>query len=288
MSLRDIGLALLSVVVLGLNMVAIKVAVSDVPPLFVTGLRFFVVSAIMVWFFPIPKNMWKPIIIFSVAQGLIHHGIMFIGMTGVDAAVGAIIVQLSVPFAVLMAWLMLGENFGWRRTMGIVVSMVGVAILAGEPTVRSAWFFVLLLIVSTFAWAYANIHVKRMGVINILQIITWMAIFATPQLFIASAILETGQFDAIAAAPLKVWGAIFYSALGSTIFAYGIWFKLIAKYDVIQIVPFGLLNPISAVIAGVVLLGETLNEQKIIGGIVVLIGVAIIQLRQRKSAPVSE
>lgn len=279
---RDSLLALFAVFVLGLNVIAIKVAVADMPPLFVTGIRFTIVSMVAVWFFPIPRTLWKPILILSVIQGLIHHGVMFIGMTGVDVAIGAIVMQLSIPFAVLMAWLVLGETFGWRRTVGITTALGGVAILVGEPQVQSAWFFVLLLIISSAAWAYANIHVKRMGDVNIMQIIVWMSVLATPQLFIASAFLETGQIEALYTAPLKAWGGVLFSALGSTLVGYGIWYNLIAKYSVSQIAPLGLLNPVIAVTAGVILLDEVLSIQKVIGGCVILIGVMIIQLRTKR------
>lgn len=283
MPLRHILLALFSVMVLGINVVAIKVAVTYVPPLFVTALRFSLVGLVLVWFFPVPRGQWRNIFIFSIAQGLLHHGIMFIGMTEVDAAVGAIVMQLCTPFAALMAWGLLGEHFGWRRTVGIAVSLLGVAVLAGEPEVKSATLYIGILLLSAAAWGYANIHVKRMGTINILQITAWMSLFAAPELFVASAIWEQGQWAALMSAPNTMWVSLLYMSLGATVIAYGIWYKLLARYDVVQIVPFALLNPVTAVAAGVLLLDESLAWQKIVGGIIVLAGVTIIQVRWRRA-----
>lgn len=283
MTFRHALLALASVIVLGINVVAIKVAVTHVPPLFVTGLRFALVGLLLVWFFPVPRGQWTGIMIFSVAQGLVHHGLMFIGMTGVDAAVGAIVMQLCIPFAAIMAWFLLGEHFGWKRMAGIAVSFLGVVILAGEPQVKSAAFYVVILLLSATAWGYANIHIKRMGDINILQITAWMSLLATPELMLASAMLESGQWEALLAAPPVMWVCLLYMSLGATVIAYGIWYKLLARYDVTQIVPFALLNPVTAVIAGVVILDEALTWRKVVGGIIVLAGVAIIQMRWRRA-----
>lgn len=283
MSARHSLLALMTVILLGLNVIAIKVAVGHVPPLFVTALRFTLVGALLVWFFPVPRGQWAAIAIFSVAQGLVHHGLMFVGMTGVDAAVGAIVMQLCIPFAAVMAWFLLGEHFGWRRTVGIAVSFLGVVILAGEPQVKSAALFVGVLLLSAAAWGYANIHVKRMGEINILQITAWMSVFAAPELFVTSAIMEAGQWDALLAAPPEFWLCLVYMSLGATVVAYGFWYRLLAQYDVTQILPYALLNPVTAVIAGVVILGEAVTWQKVVGGIIVLAGVVIIQVRWRRA-----
>lgn len=282
MPFRHILQALLSVVVLGINVVAIKVAVAYVPPLFVTALRFSLVGLVLVWFFPVPKGQWRNIIIFSIAQGLVHHGVMFIGMTEVDAAIGAIVMQLCTPFAAILAWGMLGEHFGWRRMLGIATSLVGVAVLTGEPAVQSSAFYIALLLLSAIAWGFANIHVKRMGDINILQITAWMSLFAAPELFVASAVMEQGQWESLMNAPSVFWICLVFMSLGATIIAYGIWYKLLARYDVVQIAPFALLNPLTGVVAGVLLLDEALGWQKIAGGLIVLAGVTVIQVRWRR------
>jgi O-acetylserine/cysteine efflux transporter len=279
MSFRDSLFAALAVLVLGVNIVAIKVAVGMAPPLLVTGLRFAAVGLVMAWVFPFPKQLWRQIFALSVIQGLIHHGMMFVAFEGIDAVVAAIIIQLGSPFAALFAWIILGEQFGWRRTLGMILAFSGVMVLAGQPDVWSANISVALLVVSVMAWGYANIHVKRMGDINMFQVTTWMSIFAAPQLMISSWVLETGQWDALLAAPPLFWGCIFYMSLGTTVIGYGIWYYLLRQYSVAQIVPYALVQPVIGVVSGVLILGETLTWEKIMGGIIVLVGVAVIQIR---------
>ena len=283
MSLRDYFLAALATALFGINYVVIKVAVGYVPPLFVTALRFVLVAAVLLWFFPMPKGLLRPVLVISVVQGLLHHGLMFIGMGGVDAAIGAIIMQLGTPFAALFAWVVLGEKFGWRRTFGLVVAFVGVALLVGEPDVWSANYYVILLVLSGMCWGYVNVYIKRIGEVNILQLTAWLSVFAAPQLLIASAVFEQGQIEALLAAPGYIWGLLGYMSLCSTVAAYGIWYYLLARYDVAQIIPFALLNPALGALSGIVLLGEELTFVKLTGGAIVLAGVAIIQLRWKRT-----
>lgn len=279
MKLRDLFLAAFAVLVLGVNFVAVKTAVGYIPPLFLTGVRFSLVAVVLVWFFPLPRGMWFPIFIFSLAQGLLHHGLMFTGMVGMDAAITAIVMQLCTPFAAGFAWIMLGERFGWRRSSGVAIALFGVSLIAGQPEIWQANLSLVLLVFSAMCWGYASVYVKRLGNINILQVTAWMAVFATPELFIASAFLETGQFDALMNAPSIVWFCLAYMSLGATVLGYGIWYYLLQHYDVAQIIPFALLNPVIGVVSSIVLLGEVVTWEKAIGGVIVLVGVAIIQLR---------
>jgi O-acetylserine/cysteine efflux transporter len=112
-----------------------------------------------------------------------------------------------------------------------------------------------------------------------------MAILATPQLFILSAVLETGQWHAVLTAGGREWGAVLFAGLGSTVIGYGLWYYLVARYKVSRIVPFGLLTPAIGVASGVLLLGEILTWQKIVGGLITVSGVAIIQVRRTAKQP---
>lgn len=285
MSVRDLCLASIAILILGINNVAIKIAVGIAPALVVTGLRFVVVGLILVWIFPFPRQLWRPILGLSVIQGLLHHGLMFVALEDVDVAVAAIIIQLGSPFATIFAWVLLREGFGWRRSLGMLIAFAGVMVLAGQPDVWTTNVSVLLLVVSAMAWGYANVHVKSMGAIDILQVTAWMSIFAAPQLLISSWLLESGQIDALMSAPVLFWGCILYISLGATVIGYGIWYYLLRQYSVSQIVPFALVQPVIGVVSGVLILGETVTWEKAFGGVIVLAGVAIIQIRS--SRPVS-
>lgn len=281
MSPRDLALAAFAILVLGINVPVVKVIVGLAPPVFVTGLRFVLVGLVLSWFFPFPKRHWRQVVILSVVQGVLHHGIMFLGTAGVDATVAAIVLQLGSPFALIAAWLILHERFGPVRLAGMIGAFAGVLILVGEPAVWQANVSVMLLVVSSMAWALANIQIKKMGAVDALQMTVWMSVFAAPQLLVVSWVFETGQWDAVVSAPWIFWACLIYTALGATVIGYGLWYHLLRRYDVSQIVPFSLMQPVVGVLSSVLLLGDVLTANKVIGGIVVLIGVAVIQMRSR-------
>ncbi len=63
-----------------------------------------------------------------------------------------------------------------------------------------------------------------------------------------------------------------------TALGYGIWYHLLGKYSVNQVMPFLLLLPVVTVLGGVALLGENLTLRIMVGGAMAIIGVAIINL----------
>lgn len=282
----DILAVLAASLIWGLNFAAIKIGVGQFPPLFMTGLRFALVALVLLPFTPPPRGRMRAVALLSVTFGSLHFGLVFAGMTGVDASVAAVVVQLGGPFSVFFAWLVLGDRIGWWRGAGMAVAFLGVAILAGEPTTASSLGHLAMILGATVSWGLANVQIKRLGAIGVFQLNAWMALMAAPQLLLASALLEDGQMAAVRNADWVGWGTIVYAALAASVCAYGLWYRLIGRYELSRLAPFALLTPVAGIAAGVVVLGEELTWEKMVGGAVVLFGVAAVQLRRPRAAKI--
>ncbi|MBS1269175.1 MAG: putative amino-acid metabolite efflux pump [Gammaproteobacteria bacterium] len=106
--------------------------------------------------------------------------------------------------------------------------------------------------------------------------------FAAPQLYVASWLVEDRQFAAIYAADWVVWAVVAYLGIIMTAVGYAIWYHLLGKYPVHQVAPFLLLLPVTTVLGGVLLLDEPLTLRLTIGGLIAIGGVALINLIRRK------
>lgn len=282
MTPRDATLATMAAVLWGFNLIAGKIGVGVAPPLFFTALRFLIVAALVVPFCPVERKHWPSLIFLSVCFGTGHFGLLFVGLAGVDAATAALTLQLGVPFSILISWLVFRENFGWRRSLALVLTFIGVAFLAGEPRNASSLSFFLLVTCTVF-WAWSNILVKRMPDIRPLAITGWLSLFAAPQVLVLSFALETGQWTALTDAGWPLIGSLAYTAIAASIIAHATWYGLVQKYPVNSVVPFNMLIPIVGVGAGLAVLGEPLTWQKALGGGLTLFGVGIIQWRIAKA-----
>ena len=282
MSLLHIILILFVILVWGFNLVVAKTGLEVFPPLFMMALRFGLVALVLVWFAPRPRGMWKEIAMLSVTMGSLHFSLMFVGLTKVAASIAAIAIQLQVPIAAILAAVLFKDYFGWRRGLGMALALAGIIVVAGAPTVRTELVYLLMVIAASGVWAVANIQVKRLKRIDGLALNAWISLLATPQLLLASWVLEDGQMAALANAGWLEWGTIAYMSGVVTVIGYGIWYYMIGKYATNQTMPFTLLVPLVGVLSGVLVLGEPMSWTIVIGGAATLGGVAIIVLRRPK------
>lgn len=278
MPAKDVVAVLVVVVLWGINFVAVKAGVEAMPPLFGTALRFAIVAAVLCPFYR--PRLYHLADIFKVAilLGVCHFGLVFLGIKRVDAATASIVMQLNVPFGVLVGAVFLKERFGWARAFGIALAFVGVAVLAGEPQ-RPDPLGILLLVGASVAWASSNVLIKVVHLPDPLVLNGWMALCSVPFLLGLSWLFEDGQMAAVRTAGWAGWGGIVYTAVLSSIVAHTLWYWLLERHPINLLVPFNLLVPPIGVASGVLLLGDPFSWQKLAGGLVTIAGVAVIQLR---------
>jgi len=273
---QDLLLGLSVPVIWGAGFISAKAGLDQFPPILLMALRFTLAAAALVWFVKPPWGQLGRIGLIALVSAAIQYSLTFTGLDGLDASIAIIVVQLEVPFAALLAALFLKDNLGWRRLFGMVLAFVGVGLIAGQPQSEQNMVPLFLVIGGAFSWAAGQVMIKTLNPVGGLTLIAWVAVWAAPQLFVCSFLFEEGQLQAIREADAKGWGIVIYLGLVMTALGYTIWYHLLTKYDVNQVTPFLLLLPVTTVMGSVLILGETLTPIVITGGIVVIVGVAVI------------
>lgn len=278
MPLRDLLLGLTVIAIWALNIIVIKLGVADMPPLLLMTLRFMLVAVLIVPFTRIDRTQLPWLLLLSVTFGGLHFPLLFLGLGQAEAGTGALLVQMGTPFATLLAAAFLKERLDLRRGLGLALSFGGVVVLAGGPSLPSPTATALLLASALF-WAVSNLIIKVAPRIPPLTLAGWIALFAIPQVALGTWLLESDQFAALARASWAGWGAVFYTAVMSSIVAYGLWYRLLQKHPVSRVVPLSLLMPVFAVLLGMWLLNDPLGINKLVGGSLVVAGLAVINVR---------
>jgi O-acetylserine/cysteine efflux transporter len=278
MRAADVLLAIAVAVIWGMGFIFAKAAIEHFPPILLMALRFTLTALALVWFVRPPWQLLDRIFWIALVSAAIQYSLTFTGLKGLDASTASLVVQLEVPFGALVAWIVFRDGLGWGRAFGMLLAFVGVTLIAGEPRYEDNLTSILLVVGGAFTWAVGQIMIKMLGVVGGFTLIAWVAMWAAPQLFIASWLFEDGQMQAIANAPPIVWTAVLYLGLVMTALGYALWYHLLAKHDVNQVMPFLLLLPVTAVAGGVLFLGESLTLYTIAGGVLAIGGVAIINL----------
>ena len=274
MSPKQILLALIVPITWGLGFTLAKIGLEQFPTLLIMSIRFGIAGLVLVWFTKPPWGHMREIFMVALIGSTIQYGLTYNGLKGIDASTGAILVQLEGPILALMGVFLLKEKLGLTRAIGMGLAVIGVIIIAGEPRLDGQLDSVLLLIVGSAVWAIAQIMVSRLKGISGITILAWVAIMATPQMFIASLLIEDGQWLAITTASYIDWSIILYLALIMTVLGYSVWYHLLNSVDVSKVSPFLMLLPITSIIAGMILLDEKFTSSMAIGGLMIMAGVA--------------
>jgi len=274
MNSKQILLALIVPITWGLGFTLAKIGMEQFPALLIMTIRFGIAGLILVWFTKPPWGHMREIFVVALIGSTIQYGLTYNGLKGIDASTAAILVQLEGPILAIMGAFLLKEKLGITRALGMGLAFIGVLIIAGEPRLDGHLDSVILLIAGSAVWAVAQIMISRLKDLSGITILAWVAIMATPQMFVASLLIEDGQWLAITTASFIDWSIILYLALIMTVLGYSVWYHLLSSVDVSKISPFLMLLPITSIIAGIVLLDEKLTSSMILGGLLIMSGVA--------------
>lgn len=267
----------------GMNLVAAKIGVTQFPPIFFTALRFGSLALFLLPFLKVHRGQMKPLLAAAMLTGPAAFALLYLGLSLIeDASTVAIASQLSVPIATLLSVWLLGETIRWRRGLGIVLAFGGVAIISFDPRVFVSWEGLAMVVMSCFFASLGLIYIKRLRDIRPLALQAWIAIVGGPVLLLMSLGLESGQWEAMRNADIQGWGALAFTTILASLFAHTLWYYLVSRYPVTSVAPITLLAPVFSVFFGVTLLGDQLTGRMLLGGVVTLIGVLIVVVRERR------
>jgi len=228
LSFRDSIVALLVPIFLGFGFVIAKPTFEYFPPFLLMGLRFSLAALIMVWWFPIPKGLFKELIIVSFIGSTIQYGLTYTGLSIIDASSAVLLVQVEVPFGVIIAYFLLKEKPGIKNILGICVSFFGVYILTGAPNLEGKFFGVLLTLSGACTWSLGAVLAKPLSEkMNPFALTAWLCLFSGPLLILASVIFDGNTINYFLSANLNSWLIVGYLGLFMQPLAYGCWYYVL-------------------------------------------------------------
>ena len=294
LSFRDLLLALGVVFVWGTNFVVIRLGLNALPPLLFAALRFTFVLLPMVFFLPKPKVPFANLIIYGLALGLGQFGLLFIAMNGfISPGLASLVVQMQVFFTIGLSMLRTGERLKPFQLAAFALAIAGMAVIIAHNGQSATVAGMLLVVGAAAGWSIANQCSKEAGKVNALAYVVWASLFSLPPLYLLS--LWREGLPAIVAglshATPATWAVILWQSVGNTMFGYGVWAWLLARYPAATVSPMTLLVPVFGMGASALVLGEPLESWKILAGLLVLSGLALNLFwarRKPKLIPVPE
>jgi len=278
LSVRDLLLALAVVFVWGTNFVVIRLGLNALPPLLFASLRFTFVLVPLVFFLLRPNVPMSNLVLYGLAIGLGQFGLLFIAMNGlISPGLASLVVQMQVFFTIGLSMLRTGERLKPFQLAAFALAIAGMAVIVAHNGKGATIGGVLLTVGAAAGWAVANQCSKEAGKVNALAYVVWASLFSLPPLYLLS--LWREGWPAIAAglsqATPTTWAVILWQSVGNTMFGYGVWAWLLARYPAATVSPMTLLVPVFGMGASALVLGEPLESWKILAGLLVMSGLAL-------------
>ncbi|HEY0211146.1 EamA family transporter [Acerihabitans sp.] len=286
MSVKDTLLALLVVVIWGINFVIIKVGLHGMPPFLLGGLRFLLVAVPAIFFIPAPKIPLKWLALYATTISFLQFAFLFCAINiGMPTGIASLILQSQVFFTIILGTLFLAEKIKVMQILGTLIAAGGMAVLVeggmGNTLSGIPPLGMLLTLTAGLCWAFGNITNKIIVTASpktpILSLVVWSALIPVCPFLLCSWIFEgrTAIVDSIVGIKAPTILALIYLAFISTIIGYGLWGALLSRYETWRVTPFALLVPVVGLTSAALILGELLNVLQIIGVIVIMTGLLI-------------
>ncbi|SEJ67497.1 O-acetylserine/cysteine efflux transporter [Arthrobacter sp. yr096] len=281
MNLRHSALAVLVAVLWGINFVAIDLGLHtngrEVPPLLFVAMRFLLVVFPFILFIRKPDVGWRAILGVGLFMSAGQFGLLYLGMAlGMPAGLASLVLQAQVLFTILLAARFLGERPSRRQLAGVVLGIAGLGVVALGRSAVAPVLPLMIVLAAALSWALGNVVARHSKAASGLGLVVWSG--AVVPLPLAGLSLAVDGPDMVWATlsdlqPATILSAI-YTAVFASLIGYGIWNRLLSLYPSSDVVPFTLLVPVVGMTAAWLVLNEIPTLTEIIGGLILLLGVA--------------
>jgi O-acetylserine/cysteine efflux transporter len=278
MPIPHLLLALLVVVIWGVNFLFISIALQEIPPLLLCGVRFLLTSIPAIFIIKLPKGSVKIVAIYGLVMFGMQFSLLFIGMNaGMPPGMAALVMQVQVFFSMFFAAILLDEKpYSWQ-IIGAIISFMGIAIIGKHFDSHMTFLGFMFILAAAATWGCGNLITKKIRDVKTLPLVIWGSFFACAPMFLLSWMLEGADSISLAYHNLTWMGivSVCYIIGASTWVGYVAWTWLVTRYPVNMVVPFTLLVPVVGIACSVLFLGEPLQPWKLWAGFLVIAGLCI-------------
>lgn len=275
---RDILSGLIVVVIWGINFIAIKVGLRDVPPLLLGTLRFIAVLLPAVFFLPRPPVAWRWLIALGLTINVGQFACLFIGIRlGMPAGLASLVLQSQAFFTSILAVKVLKEGWHWNNLVGLALAAGGMIVIGsqqGAGMTSSGFWFTLA---AALCWGVGNIIMRKItqGVppFSMVSLSVWSGAVAVLPLAVLSWFIEgPPKWQALT---WSTAASLIYLAYISTLIGYGLWGHLMSRHPAAVVSPFALLVPVVGMSSSALFLGETISLWQAVGALMVMAGLVV-------------
>jgi len=276
----------------GVNQVAAKVALVDLPPLLQAGLRSAGAAVLVVLW-----ARWRGLRLFerdgTLGAGLlagslfaIEFACIFIGLQYTGASRMVVFIYLA-PFvvALLMPLVARQERLDAVQGLGLAIAFGGVVWAFAEGLQGGgSWLGDALGLLAAVLWAGTTVVVRATRLSRALPEKTLLYQLGVSAVILGGGSVLMGESWSPATVSALSWASLAFQTVVVTFASYLMWFWLVRHYPATQVSAFTLLAPLFGLAAGVLLLQEPLTPRLVVAAVAVSAGLLLVNRPRRPAA----
>lgn len=276
----------------GTSFAAAKVGLRELLPLNLVILRFVLASLIFGIILTLMRRdntINRSDIPIFIALGFLsitsYFFIQFTGLQYTTTINSSLIIATSPIYIALFGSILGWEKLSTASIYGILLAFIGVTAIITNGNLSGIFHTDtlkgdLMLMCNSVVWAGFTLYGK-----SILQkyrpfvAMAYIHIFGTllliPFAFTPTFLASTPLITQINTITWPTIAAALYLALLCSVYAYYIWYTGVEKIGAVRTAVFSYLNPLFAIVTGVLLLGESFSVYTFVGGLMIIAGVYV-------------
>lgn len=265
----------------------VSVALHELPPSTLAFGRVFIAALLLYPFFKfsggsLPRTAvgWMPYFVMGLFNNIIPFSLIFAGQLLISSGMASVLNATTPLFTVIVMASFGEERLIARRVAGVIIGLFGVAVLRGPGLDQSTdqTIGMLLCLGGAVSYAFSGLWGRRMlkGVPPVVSSTCQLMTSSVAMALIAAAVDRPWQ---LAMPGAVTWGALFGLAAISTALAYIVFFHILERSGATNVMLVTLLIPVTAILLGVLVLGEPLTINEVAGALVIGISLVVIDGR---------
>lgn len=237
----------------------------------------------------LPRRDWVPMILLALVGVTLFQACWGWAMARSAPSVGSIVMTTTTAFSAILAWFA-GRRLSLLGWTGILIAFAGVVLVVNNSLSRVTLSFgnldgTLLWLIAAFAWAlYVERGAPYSQRLGALQVMAWTTLIGSLLLMPFALYFDSlGEFARLDDRLLGFW-------LYTAIFPVGVAFLGLTagleRLGVSRVMVYMYLIPVAGVGLSAAFFGDPLTAARVIGGLVVLLGVILTRLALDRAARV--
>lgn len=293
--------ATLSITFWGISFVSTKSVLQEISPYTLIAVRFAIGSLFLFFLlllrrerFTVSRSHLPRLGLLALIGVFIHQMIQATALQTAEATAAGWLITFSPVFTAVLSVLFLKEKFSLQKSVGIGIAVFGVLLLVSKGHwsnlgALTSYLGNWLMLLSTLNWAIYSIVLKRLSLpYGSVTVTFYTSLIGS--LLIAPFFLARQGWNELAHVSFGGWMHLLFLGIFVSALGYLFWGQALEVLDATRVSVFLYMEPLATVLAAMVLLHESLLLTTVIGGILIVLGVATVngQIRWRQKTVSSQ